>query len=92
MFYPYQRGKYINPVLWDETWYGNHVGDWEHLTVRLVSGRPYRVFLATHGWGTTYEFGDPNLKMHRAGLHQPDRRVSTGGWPDGAGGQEGDGS
>jgi hypothetical protein len=61
MFYPYNRGKYVDPILWDKTWYGNHVGDWEHLTVRFVNGRPYRVYLSAHGDGGTYAFGDKNL-------------------------------
>ncbi|WDE03225.1 Vps62-related protein [Thalassomonas viridans] len=63
MFYPYNRGKWINPILWDTTWYGNHVGDWEHLTVRFVNGYPYQVYLSQHGDGSTYMFGDKNLML-----------------------------
>jgi hypothetical protein len=66
LFYPYQRGKSIGPILGDETTFGNHVGDWEHMTFRFVNARPYRVFLSAHAGGETYEFGDQNLEMHWA--------------------------
>ena len=63
MFYPYNRGKYIDPILWDETWYGNHVGDWEHLTVRFVNGRPHQLYLSQHGSGQTFAWGDKYLTL-----------------------------
>lgn len=63
MFYPYNRGKYVNPVFWDTDYYGNHVGDWEHSTVRFVNGRPYRVYLSQHGDGAVYPFADKNLML-----------------------------
>ncbi|MCA9701215.1 MAG: Vps62-related protein, partial [Myxococcales bacterium] len=30
VYYPYNRGKEVANTIW-----GNHVGDWEHITVRL---------------------------------------------------------
>lgn len=65
LFFPYQRGKYVNPILWDTTWYGNHVGDWEHITIRFVNRYPYRVFLSAHAGGETFAFGDKRLLMHQ---------------------------
>jgi len=62
IFYPYNRGKYVDPIVYDETWYGNHVGDWEHYTVRFVNGKPYQTFLAQHSDGQQIQFGEMNVK------------------------------
>lgn len=46
-FYPYNRGKKVLGTLW-----GNHVGDWEHVTVRLDWNlNPHEVFAASHDKG-----------------------------------------
>lgn len=52
-FYPYNNGKRVC-IGWFSPWgcvggystFGNHVGDWEHFTVRFVDGRPSQVFLS----------------------------------------------
>ena len=37
--------------------YGNHVGDWEHITIRFKRGVPYKMYLSTHDFGTELEWG-----------------------------------
>lgn len=65
MFYPYNKGKFIDwpPLTYADTYYGNHVGDWEHMTVRFVNGYPYQVYLSQHSDGDTYMFGDKTLAL-----------------------------
>jgi hypothetical protein len=58
-YYPYNRGK----EYWSTVW-GNHVGDWEHVTVRLglvynpAIGwwelKPLHLFVAAHDFGTSH--------------------------------------
>jgi hypothetical protein len=43
--------------------FGNHVGDWEHMTVRLYDGRPFQLYLAQHSHGDTFVYGDKNLQL-----------------------------
>jgi hypothetical protein len=45
-YYPFNVGK----MAFGQTW-GNHVSDWEHITVRLVDGQPDSVYFAQHSWG-----------------------------------------
>lgn len=61
-YYPYNLGKELFQTLW-----GNHVGDWEHLTVRLTwayddqsgwSLKPALVYMPAHDFGFTYEWDD----------------------------------
>lgn len=57
-FYPYNRGKEVF-----DTMYGNHVGDWEHVSVRLTpqwdeqtgwSLKPAQIYLSAHDFGRNY--------------------------------------
>jgi hypothetical protein len=57
-FYPYNRGKEVVDTIW-----GNHVGDWEHITVRLMRGpgdvlTPLQVYLSAHSFGGAYDWAD----------------------------------
>ena len=61
-YYPYNRGKSVFDTIW-----GNHVGDWEHVTVRLwwfyddQSGwllQPTQIYLPAHNFGFTYEWDE----------------------------------
>ncbi|WP_240359634.1 Vps62-related protein [Pyxidicoccus trucidator] len=69
-FYPYNNGKRVC-IGWYSPWgcaggystFGNHVGDWEHLTVRLIDGRPYAVYLSQHASGQTFLFGAKELAV-----------------------------
>jgi hypothetical protein len=42
---------------------GNHVGDWEHVTVRLVNGQPTQVALSQHSGSQIFNYGDPALQL-----------------------------
>ncbi len=52
-WYPYNRGKSVLDTIW-----GNHVGDWEHITVRLLREGdalvPSQVYLSAHSFGGAY--------------------------------------
>lgn len=60
-WYPYNRGKEVVDTIW-----GNHVGDWEHITVRLLRGddevlTPSQIYLSAHSFGGIYEWGEVEL-------------------------------
>jgi CSLREA domain-containing protein len=57
-FYPYNRGKEVADTVW-----GNHVGDWEHVSVRLTPQwdegngwmlNPAQIYLSSHDFGRNY--------------------------------------
>jgi len=52
-FFPYNRGKDVLGKTW-----GNHVGDWEHITIRLKpidqKLHPTRVYASAHNFGEQY--------------------------------------
>jgi len=61
-YYPYNRGKEVAGTVWE-----SHVGDWEHVTVRLMSGyddqsgwslQPVQIYLSAHDFGYIYEWED----------------------------------
>lgn len=60
-YYPYNRGKEVANTIW-----GNHVSDWEHISVRLEavktdgvrSLQPTKVYIAAHNFGGDYPWGE----------------------------------
>lgn len=48
-FYSYNLGNTVFNVR-----FGNHVGDWEHTTVRFHNGVPKAVFFSEHAFGEAY--------------------------------------
>lgn len=63
MYYPYNRGKSVVSTIW-----GNHVGDWEHITVRLRQSDdgsyvPTEVYLSAHSFGGAYEWGSGEVEL-----------------------------
>jgi len=54
-FYPYNRGKEMLGSVW-----GNHVGDWEHVTVRISTATlaPMQVALSAHSGGESLQWSD----------------------------------
>ncbi|APR82432.1 Endo-1,4-beta-xylanase [Minicystis rosea] len=100
MFYPYNNGKrvcigsmvpYIGCIGGYST-FGNHVGDWEHMTIRFVDGVPSQVYLSQHSGGVTYTYGDSALFLDNGrptvfaalgshGLYNDDARHTYGTIP-----------
>ena len=68
-FYPYNLGKEVCIGGYDSTigcvgeyeTYGHHVGDWEHVTVRFVDGRPELLYLGAHDGGRILYYGDKSV-------------------------------
>lgn len=93
-FYPYNNGKRVCIGLYETdlgigciggySTFGNHVGDWEHLTVRFVDGRPSQLYLSQHADGQTFTFGDKLLSFE--GWHPVNysAKGSHGLYPDAA--------
>jgi hypothetical protein len=59
-YYPYNRGKSVA-----STRFGNHVGDWEHVTIRLAwhhggqagwALRPSQMYVSAHNFGGAYKW------------------------------------
>ncbi|XP_065064963.1 uncharacterized protein LOC135691121 isoform X1 [Rhopilema esculentum] len=62
-FYPYNRGKNVcigvagsGRCFGGCTVMGNHVADWEHVTVRLVNNRPSQMYIGAHNFGGVYNW------------------------------------
>ncbi|MFC5799058.1 Vps62-related protein [Streptomyces formicae] len=70
MFYPYNQGKDVC-LGWDSSAgciggtksFGNHVGDWSHLTIRFVDNLPHQIYLSAHSSGQQYLFGDKHVQL-----------------------------
>jgi len=70
-FYPYNLGKSVCVGIWSRLWngclgayktFGNHVGDWEHVTVRFINLEPKLIYLSAHSFGSTLPWKDPSLQ------------------------------
>ena len=67
IYYPYNRGKSVVDTIW-----GNHVGDWEHVTVRLQGDAdegyaPTQLYISAHSFGGAYAWGE-GVELHE-GTH-----------------------
>ncbi|XP_066291649.1 uncharacterized protein [Branchiostoma lanceolatum] len=63
MFYPYNRGKRVciglrvfGKCIGGYSTFGHHVGDWEHVTVRLVGDQPSSIYVSAHSFGGKYDW------------------------------------
>jgi len=83
-YFPYNHGKDFLG-----TTFGNHVGDWEHFTVRLMQTyddlngwtlQPKQVYLSTHSFGSTYAW-DRFRKVEGTHPEIFSARGSHGFWP-----------
>ncbi|ADO73666.1 conserved uncharacterized protein [Stigmatella aurantiaca DW4/3-1] len=90
-FYPYNNGKRVC-IGWYTSLgcvgaystFGNHVGDWEHLTVRFVDGRPSQVYMSQHANGQTFTFGDKAVALDGWHPEAYSAKGSHGLYPDAA--------
>lgn len=62
-FYPYNRGKEVLDTIW-----GNHVGDWEHVTIRFKQAgnnyTPVKVSFSQHDTNEVHHWGAGTLQMN----------------------------
>ncbi|MGQ0839988.1 Vps62-related protein [Actinokineospora sp.] len=70
MFYPYNNGKRVciglmSPAgcLGGYSTFGNHVGDWEHVTLRFIGNRPAKIYYSQHADGQEFTFGDKYVRL-----------------------------
>lgn len=75
-FYPYNLGKTVclgasigGRCVGCKKEFGDHVGDWEHITVRTVHLQPTQVYLSWHAWGNTFTYGDTKAMDYVDGTH-----------------------
>lgn len=70
-FYPYNNGKRVCIGVYTSglgciggySTFGNHVGDWESITIRFVDGEPSQVALSQHSGGAVFDYHDPRLQL-----------------------------
>ncbi|TFH66227.1 MAG: DUF946 domain-containing protein, partial [Gemmatimonadales bacterium] len=89
-YYPYNRGKELLATIW-----GNHVGDWEHASVRLTphwdegegwSLEPAQIYLSAHDFGRNYGWDQMNTEIGYSVflpliLRQPSSALKLGSAP-----------
>lgn len=70
MFYPYNNGKRVCIGVYTSfgciggySTFGNHVGDWESVTIRFVDGQPSQVALSQHSGDQVFDYHDPALQF-----------------------------
>eukprot|EP00741_Cyanophora_paradoxa_P023978 tig00021719_g23154.t1 len=84
-FYPFNYGKNfcIGAKLWGrciggKQLFGNHVGDWEHVTLRLVRGVPDSMYVGAHNFGGVVH--EPQLRFEEGHPVVYSARGSHGSW------------
>ena len=62
-FYPYNQGKRVclgasikGRCVGKCHWFGHHVGDWEHVTIRLKNNLPFAMYISAHNFGGKYNY------------------------------------
>ena len=63
-FYSFNKGNTVFDLR-----FGNHIGDWEHTTVRFVDGEPSVVYLSEHDFGDAYTYEAVEKKGKRVSSH-----------------------
>ena len=79
-FYPYNRGKEVAKTKW-----GNHVGDWEHVTIRFRQEgntyTPIKVSFSLHDTNKVLNWGDSAMQMQGNHLVAYEAHGSHGMYP-----------
>lgn len=71
-FYSYNLGNSVFNVR-----FGNHVGDWEHTTVRFQDGIPKAVFFSEHSFGEAYTWDAVEKSGKRVSVHRSGRSTDA---------------
>jgi len=63
LFYPFNYGKDVclgveagGACIGSWMTFGNHVGDWEHVSLRLQGGQPVQIYVGVHSFGAWYDW------------------------------------
>eukprot|EP00092_Neocalanus_flemingeri_P017694 GFUD01019140.1.p1 GENE.GFUD01019140.1~~GFUD01019140.1.p1 ORF type:complete len:354 (+),score=85.06 GFUD01019140.1:245-1306(+) len=63
LFYPFNYGKDVclgiesgSSCVGSWRTFGNHVGDWEHVSLRLQGGQPTKIYVGVHSFGAWYDW------------------------------------
>ncbi|XP_035676246.1 putative vacuolar protein sorting-associated protein TDA6 [Branchiostoma floridae] len=74
MFYPYNRGKRVcigfrawGSCIGGYSTFGHHVGDWEHMTARLVGNQPSSIYVSAHNFGGKYDWDAASQTYKKGG-------------------------
>jgi len=70
-FYPFNYGKDVcvgigdvSGCLGEVLTFGNHVGDWEHVSLRIQGGRPSQIYVGVHSFGAWYSWNENTRKFY----------------------------
>lgn len=74
-FFPFNHGKKVLGVT-----FGNHVGDWEHITIRLVNSQPTDIYVSTHTSGELIPYDQLEKRNGRSVFYCS--KGSHGFWKD----------
>ncbi|XP_019640456.1 PREDICTED: putative vacuolar protein sorting-associated protein TDA6 [Branchiostoma belcheri] len=74
MFYPYNRGKRVcigvrilGSCVGGYSTFGHHVGDWEHMKIRLENGQPISIYVSAHDFGGEYYWDAASQTYNKPG-------------------------
>merc|ERR1711860_244872 len=97
-FYPFNYGKDVcvgleefGICLGAVRTFGNHIGDWEHISLRLQNSEPVEAYIAVHSFGAWYNWnrtesrfefreGDPLIRanlQNRNGEQLPESKIDV---------------
>jgi len=76
-FYPFNYGKDVcvgvesgSLCIGGVKTFGNHVGDWEHVSLRLQGGQPVQIYVGVHSFGAWYDW-DPASQSFKFSEGEP---------------------
>ncbi|XP_066986005.1 uncharacterized protein [Macrobrachium rosenbergii] len=77
-------GRVLQPTMGgmcygDEIYMGNHVGDWEHITIQFEGRMPKQLYISSHNFGAFYNYDRQN---HVFRYHSEDTREGIPMFPE----------